>query len=313
MPGVRGDRVSGMERKLSGKERVKKNQKKRNLFQAVGALLLNANLPGFFTGHIYTGPTKGICVPVINCYSCPGAMGACPIGSIQASLTPIGGRLSAYVLGTLLLFALTVGRFFCGWLCPFGAFQGLLHRIRVKKVKVPTLLDSKLRYLKYALLFLMVFLLPMLARNGMGMSAPYFCKYICPAGVLEGGVLLSLVNKGVRAALGSAFLRKVIIAAVIITLSVFIYRPFCKYLCPMGAFYGLFSKISLYRYEVSEDACVHCGACSTACKMDIKPMIQPNSGECIRCGACKSVCPTGAIKNVSIFSRKNDKVKGEVK
>ena len=156
----------------------------RPLIQGLSALAFNLNLSGFASGSIYTGPFKGVCVPVLNCYSCPGAVGACPIGALQSSFAAIGGKLAYYVLGMLLLFSITLGRFFCGWLCPFGAAQGLLHKAPVKKLKIPKRVDAPLRYLKYAALFVFVIGLPLLARNGVNMSSPYFCKWICPAGTL---------------------------------------------------------------------------------------------------------------------------------
>ena len=128
----------------------------RPLIQLLSALALNLNLTGFASGSIYTGPLKGVCIPVLNCYSCPGALGACPIGALQSSFAAIGGKIAYYVLGMLLLFALTLGRFFCGWLCPFGALQGLLHKVPVRKAEIPKRADAALRYLKYAVLVVLV-------------------------------------------------------------------------------------------------------------------------------------------------------------
>lgn len=195
----------------------------RPLIQGLSALAFNLNLSGFASGSIYTGPFKGVCVPVLNCYSCPGAVGACPIGALQSSFAAIGGKLAYYVLGMLLLFSITLGRFFCGWLCPFGAAQGLLHKAPVKKLKIPKRVDAPLRYLKYAALFVFVIGLPLLARNGVNMSSPYFCKWICPAGTLEGGVPLALANSSVRGALGGQFAWKLSLAVAILVLCFFIY------------------------------------------------------------------------------------------
>ena len=100
---------------------------KRKWMQLYFALLFNANLKGFinvegyFNGKIYQGQTKNVCVPGINCYSCPGAVGACPLGSLQGAL---GNRSTLfYVGGTLLLYSILFGRMICGWLCPFGFIQ----------------------------------------------------------------------------------------------------------------------------------------------------------------------------------------------
>lgn len=292
---------------------MKKKRTFRPLVQLLSALALNLNLPGFASGSIYTGPLKGVCVPVLNCYSCPGALGACPVGALQSSFAAIGGKLAYYVLGMLLLFALTLGRFFCGWLCPFGAAQGLLHKVPVKKLTIPRRVDAPLRYLKYAALFMLVIGLPLLARNGANMSVPYFCKCLCPVGTLEGGIPLALTNASVRGALGGQFAWKLSLAVAILALCLFIYRPFCKYLCPLGAFYGLFAKLSLYRYAVDASACTHCGACSRVCKMGVDPVHEPNSSECIRCGDCKQGCPTGALDiRMCVGNKKSEVLKGDM-
>ena len=78
--------------------------------------------------------------------------------------------------------------------------------------------------------------------------------------------------------------------------SIFIYRPFCKYLCPLGAFYSLFQKVSIVRMKVDREACVDCGACGKACRMNVDPHQIPNSTECIRCGECMKACPVHALK-----------------
>ena len=96
-----------------------------------------------------------------------------------------------------------LGRFICGFLCPFGWFQELLHKIPSKKFSTKKL--KFLRYLKYAILLVMVFLIPAFFVNDVGMGDPFFCKYICPQGVLDGAIPLSLVNTAISSALGTLF------------------------------------------------------------------------------------------------------------
>ena len=79
---------------------------KRKLIQLYSALLFNANIKGFFTGEIYKGATKNMCAPGINCYSCPGAVGACPLGSLQNALGTQPHSAAFYVIGILMLYAL---------------------------------------------------------------------------------------------------------------------------------------------------------------------------------------------------------------
>lgn len=269
---------------------------KRTITQIIASIATNANISGFFKGNIYKGNVKSICVPGLNCYSCPGAMGSCPIGSLQAVIGTIKYEFSLYVLGFMSLFGVIFGRFICGWLCPFGLIQDLLYKVPSKKIKVPNKVNNVLKYLKYIILILFVIILPMFLVNEFGISPPYFCEFICPVGTLEGGIPLVLSNESLRGAVGYLFGWKMFILISIILLSVFIYRPFCRYVCPLGAFYSLFNKISFYKYEIDKTKCTSCSACQSKCKMDIKVYEDPNSLECIRCGECSKICPNKCIK-----------------
>ena len=259
----------------------------------------NGYLEGFAEGKIYTGPLKRICVPGLNCYSCPGALGACPIGSLQATLGSRRYRFAFYVTGLLMLFGAFLGRVVCGFLCPFGLVQELLHKIPFPK-KLRSLPGEKgLRLLKVAILAVFVILLPGVARDLTGTGAPWFCKYICPSGTLFGGIPNVAMNPYLRAAAGFLFRWKLGVLLFIVLLSAAVFRPFCRYFCPLGAIYGLFNKISLYRFRVDEDKCISCGACQRTCEFDIKVWQDPNSPDCIRCGSCRAACPKDAIEVLS--------------
>lgn len=269
----------------------------RLIVQVCFAALSNGYVQGFVEGRIFTGPTKAICMPGLNCYSCPGALGACPLGSLQATLGSRQYKFAFYVVGFLMIVGALAGRLVCGWLCPFGLIQDLLYKIPfVKKWKtLPA--DNILKWLKYVLLAVLVILLPLFAVDIVGQGKPWFCAYVCPAGTLEAGLPLVLLDKGLRAVVGWLYAWKVFILIGILLLSVLVYRPFCRYLCPLGAIYGLFNPISLYRYTVDKKACTQCGACQKACKFNIRVYENPNSIDCIRCGDCKRACPHSAIQN----------------
>lgn len=276
-------------------DKLKKHNGFRHSIQAAFALLTNSHFAGFITGKLYKGPLKNFCVPGMNCYSCPGAIGACPIGAMQAVLGS-KKKFSFYILGFLAFIGILVGRFVCAWLCLFGLIQELLYMIPTPKLTVPKKIDKLLRYLKYVILVLFVVVLPLTAKVEGVVSVPYFCKFICPVGMLEGGIPLVLLNKALRSSLGFLYAWKGIILALVIIASIFIYRPFCKYICPLGAFYSLFQKISFLKLKVNKDKCVSCNACSTQCKMNVNVLKNPNSPECIRCGECVKRCPTQALK-----------------
>ena len=268
----------------------------RLLVQVLFTALTNGYVIGFAQGRIYQGKSKRVCVPGLNCYSCPGAVASCPIGSLQAVLGSRDYRFSFYVIGFLMIVGSLMGRFVCGWLCPFGLVQDLLHKIPfVKKIrKVP--FDRQLRYLKYVLLAVLVIALPLFLANVAGEGTPWFCKLVCPAGTLLAGLPLVSMNPALQTAVGFLFGWKVFLLVLVVLLSVMIYRPFCKYLCPLGAIYGLFNRFSLYRYEVDTGKCTRCGKCARVCEMEVKAYENPNSAECIRCGKCIRACPEQAIR-----------------
>lgn len=276
-------------------EKMKKHSRFRLMVQVIAAALANGYLLGFAKGRIFTGGTKIFCVPVLNCYSCPGALGACPIGALQAVLGGNRHNFSFYVIGLIMLFGLVLGRLICGFLCPFGLLQDLLHRIPSPKLKIKKSIDKPMRLIKYIVFAVFVIILPIFLTNKFGIASPYFCKWICPAGTLEGGIPLLLTNESLRSSIGFLFNWKMGVLLIVVVSSIFIHRPFCKYLCPLGAFYSFFNKFSLYQMNLDKSTCIGCKKCERVCPMNVEVTKNINSFECIRCGKCKSVCPTGAI------------------
>ena len=277
---------------------------KRRIMQLYFGLLFNANLKGFVTGNIYQGSTKQICAPGINCYSCPGAIGACPLGSLQGSFSADHSTVY-YVCGILLLYCIAFGRMICGWLCPFGLVQDLIYKIKTPKVRKSPI-TRILSAFKYVVLVFFVFIVPILYALR-DTPLPAFCKYICPAGTLEGGIglLSNAVNESYFSMLGPLFTWKFMLMVSILVGCVFIFRLFCRFICPLGALYGLFNKISLFGITVSKHDCIDCGRCLNVCQTDIRTV---GDRECISCGACVDVCPTKAIswKGSKIFLKANE-------
>lgn len=265
---------------------------KRRLIQLYAFLLYNAHLKGFIKGDIFTGITKAACVPGLNCYSCPAAVGACPLGALQSALSSSQHRAPYYAIGILLLYGLMLGRTVCGFLCPFGLLQDLLYKIPTFKMKKgrATYILSKFKYL---LLVFLVVLLPLYSALK-SVPLPAFCKYICPAGTLEGavGLLVHPANSDKLSMLSYLFSAKFLILILVLAVCVFIFRAFCRFLCPLGAIYSLFNRFCIVGVKVDSQKCVDCGKCVGKCKMDVRNV---GDFECIQCGECMSVCPTGAI------------------
>jgi len=263
----------------------------RRLVQVYSALLYNAHLKGFVTGEIYRGSAKALCVPGLNCYSCPGAVGACPLGALQNALASAGHRAGWYVFGILLLFGVMLGRTVCGWLCPLGWMQELLHRIPTPKIR-KSAVTRALTWLKYIVLAVFVIALPLWFGLAHDTPLPAFCKFICPAGTLEGAMGLLPANPDFFSMLGILFTQKYVIMLVVALACVFCYRSFCRFLCPLGAIYSLFGRFSVIGIRVDPDRCSRCGACVRHCEMDV---LHAGDRECIHCGKCMEHCSEGAI------------------
>ena len=267
---------------------------RRRIIQVYAALLTNANLKGFVEGQIYQSTaevnavTKNLCAPGLNCYSCPGAVAACPLGSLQNSLGSSNTTTPYYILGILALLGLSLARTICGFLCPFGFAQDMLYKIKTPKAK-KSAFTRLLSYFKYLLLIVLVIAVPLIYHN-----VPAFCKYICPAGTFEGsvGLLANESNSDFYSMLGYLFSWKFVLLVLFIILCIFVYRGFCRFFCPLGAIYGFFNKIALIGVKLENSTCIDCGMCISKCKMDIREV---GDHECINCGECIPVCPTKAI------------------
>ena len=274
---------------------------KRKLIQLYSALLHNAHIKGFISGKLFDGPLKNICGPGLNCYSCPGAITACPLGSIQNALAESKTKTPTYVFGIILLYCIILGRTICGYLCPAGLLQELLYKIKTPKLK-KSQVTRILSYTKYVILFILVIGVPLMyALQENNMPVPGFCKYICPIGTFEGGVFLLIPssNSDYYGMLGALFSWKFLVMLIIVLAAIFIYRVFCRFLCPLGALYGLFNKLSIIGIKVDKEKCSDCYACINVCKMDVKEV---GDHECINCGECISHCKEEAIKWKNIIA-----------
>ena len=132
------------------------------------------------------------------------------------------------------------------------------------------------------------------ALQSTSLPLPAFCKYICPAGTFEGAIFLLINpnNTDFFGMLGSLFTWKFMLLIIFVVASIFIFRFFCRFFCPLGAIYGLFNKISILGIKVDKSKCTNCSACINHCKMDVKEV---GDHECIQCGECRSVCHCNAI------------------
>jgi len=267
----------------------------RRVTQVVSALAINPYFVYFSSRSVYQGGVKGVCIPGLNCYACPLTVFACPIGSLQHSfvlMSPkVKGSLSqafaslVYVLASIGLVGAVVGRMPCGWICPFGFLQELLHKIPSPKLHLP----GWMNWGRYGFLLVVAIAIPFI-------TAQSWFSRLCPAGALEGGVLLKAVPPDTPLPpTGWFFWFKIAILAAFLLWFVVSKRPFCRAVCPLGAMLGLCNRFSIYRMAVDDSKCTACGKCREVCPVDINIHDDPNSPDCVRCLQCKKACTYGAV------------------
>lgn len=247
----------------------------------VGTLLFNSYFTIFSTSQVSDGPLRGICVPGLNCHACPTALMGCPIGMLQHFAAT--HRFPWMLIGFLGVIGLLSGRFTCGWLCPFGLVQDLTHAFRRFTLRIPKILT----YLKYAVLLVVVLIIPYFTYEH------WFSK-LCPCGALIAGIPWALWNpvdpvfgESVIAPsqIGALFWTKMWILGIFLVLFLFIKRPFCRTICPLGAIYALFNRVSLVSLRLNEN-CSDCGQCRALCPVDLDPNRDIDSESCIKCLEC---------------------------
>ncbi|MHC4472061.1 MAG: 4Fe-4S binding protein [Planctomycetota bacterium] len=237
--------------------------------------------------------------PFLNCQACEMASGGCPIGAFQHSL--LSFRFPLLPLVVMVLTGLALGRWICGWLCPFGMLSDMFDRISRKTWKPRRAWAS----LKFVVLGLIVAVPLGMAAMGGSHFLP-FCATLCPSGSVFGllpfyattgaGEFGRAFTPGHATALMTILFHTAILVGFIWLAVKISGRVFCRYLCPLGAFLGLFHRFSLIRVVHGGDECNDCGKCRDDCPMGID-LSDPGflvQSQCVRCSRCVKLCPTGA-------------------
>lgn len=227
---------------------------------------------------------KNVPCPGFNCYSCPLAITACPIGTLQHFI--IIRRVPLYLLGVLGIIGMLFGRTACGWTCPFGFLQDLLYKVPLPKWRI----SNRWAPARYVVLALLVVIIPFITLE------PWFCK-LCPAGALEAGLPMIALQADLRELIGLLFAAKMVILALFLLWMMVTSRPFCRFVCPLGTMYGPFNRVSGMRLHFEESRCQHCELCRQACPTGLYPPAEIDSAGCIRCMECLKACPHGALES----------------
>ena len=110
-----------------------------------------------------------------------------------------------------------------------------------------------------------------------------------------------IANPNLRGMAGGLFSWKVAVLAAVVGACLFVYRPFCRFLCPLGALYSFFNRFALIRWTVDEGACTGCGTCVRVCPLNNVSIVDGTvqfGAACTACYACIHRCPTQALNIV---------------
>ena len=248
--------------------------------------------------------TDNICVPGLNCQYCSYSIAGCPLGLTQRALAGGVAHFAWTLWGLLVLLALIFGRTVCGWLCPVGFLQDILAKTPLPKLR-KSKITYTLSYLKYVVGAIFVLIIPFYTGYFTVNGIAAFCIQICPVQLLEVSIVPAILH-GDWVSIVSVFeSAKGIILALLLVTMLLVYRPFCRFICPLGAFYGFFNKFCLVGIRVDQAKCVHCGLCAKYCSMDTK---LAGDHECISCGNCRELCPKAAIS----FDMRKDFLRGKL-
>lgn len=200
---------------------------------------------------------------------------------------------AAKVIAFVFFIALAIigNKLVCGWACPFGSLQELIYSIpvlrRIKRRKLSFALTNTIR--------ITLFVLAVLVLSGFigGQKGFVIYHYINPFNLFDLNV------EGISIAI------TIIIALIG---SLFVYRPFCRIVCPFGLVSWIVERFSITRVRIDKDKCTQCGACIKACPLDAaKGRVNGKKlpDDCFSCARCLNVCPVDAIRYEAIF--KNQK------
>jgi polyferredoxin len=209
-------------------------------------------------------------------------------------------------LGTFLVLFVILNKAFCGWICPLGTFQELLHIVGQKLgLKRRESLDQgvvqRMRPVKWLILVLLVFGFPLMTGIGWvnhDLGDP-FCK-ICPSRILTSLATGDTTQLHLDTASNTTLVLSLIadfMFGLMIALALTIRQPFCR-ICPMLALHAVFRKLGLLRLvKNARPRCEKCGLCAKACPMDITEIhteMQKRDvtfEDCTLCGRCVEFCP----------------------
>ena len=243
----------------------------------------------------------GITIPLLSGAS---LHAICPFGGVETlyqyfttgTLLQKIHSSSIILMFAVLFITLLFGPAFCGWVCPFGTLQEFLGKIGKKLFGkkynhfIPYKFDRILRYTRYIVLGLVLYNTAISAALVFQNIDPYYALF----NFFTGEVAITAY----------------VVLGITVLASMFVERPFCKYMCPYGATLGIFNLFRIFKIKRNKDTCIGCKACDRSCPMNIEVSASKTvyNHQCISCMKCTSehACPVKDTVNLQAGGFKHE-------
>jgi len=224
-------------------------------------------------------------------------------------LTAISTALTTHTLYRTLIWSLItiiptiiLGRFFCGWVCPFGSlhhfigFIGNRKKTTVQKIKLNQY--RKAQCIKY---FVLIFILAMAVLQPLGVTLQTGLLDPMPLVTRSFNlVLLPIADQAVHFVSANErfyetgwLIFAIFTAAVLLNLV--IPRFYCRFICPLGALFGILDRFAIWRIGKNQSHCINCKLCEQSCEGGCEPGGNIKISECVLCFNCLHICKDNII------------------
>lgn len=181
-----------------------------------------------------------------------------------------------------------VGAYYCGWICAFGSIQSFIRELGKKYIKKDLVVPKKYNKILLCFRYLTLFI-----------SLGYFIT------LMDG-------RKTFLNIIGGKSISYIAIAimVVMLILSLFMDRPFCKYFCPEGARYGIVGLSRIFTITRNNETCINCTLCDKNCPMaiEVSTTTSMSNPHCVSCGECINKCPIKGTLSLKVRNIKDSKV-----
>ena len=306
---------------VSFRSRVINVRMLRRIVQIVFLLMINAYIfAAWFGDEFITSFWKSFqaylpTIPMVAPLEAPFSVIAGSFDTLQREFS--SGVFPFFTIGAMIIILTILGRAACGWVCPVGTIQDFATLPNHSKIRPTPGTEGELRRVKAYIFVIVTFLtawvgistlfgneealVELLGPFANAAFAPFNPAYILFVETSQWNWPTSLDNLWLLGTWSTAFWLQIFFVALLVIISFWVPRWFCRWICPAGWLYGVFSRDALLGIGRNPARCTPdvCNVCEVVCPMNIRirrfPYQHVYTQDCILCLECKSHCPNGAI------------------